>query len=223
MPKLIRKKRDVVVKVDAGLKRLYAEALGQFERATAEGAKSWDHRYEAVADIVEHVPPLFLAGGFSTETDFFASVLQENRQSVYRNMRVAKYASADDIERFTSSRLDAAITYVETKNGGPLRGRTPIDFAKLRFPFKREGKTVSKTMVDITMAELRDAIALLKGRETASKKASPLGRALSEVLKRSKVKGASVSVSASQVVLRVPVSGIDAVAAALAKFKSPKT
>ncbi len=217
-----RKLGGVVVKVDASLKRLYAEALDQFEHASAEGAKSWDRRYEAVAEIIEHSPPLYLAGGFASEGDFFAQVLRENRQSVYRHMRVAKYATPDDIERYTSSRIDAAITFVETKNGGPLKGRNPIDFAKLRFAFKREGKIVNKALADITMLELRDALALLKGREASSKKASPLARALNDVLKRSKVKGASVSVSASQVILRLPIAGVDAVVAALATFKSPR-
>lgn len=222
MAKRIQKKQPVIVKVDVALKKLYAEAIRALERATAEGAKSWDVRYEAIGDIVEHEPPLYLAGGYSTETDFFAQVVQENRQSVYRNMRVAKYANPDEIEKYTTSKLDLAITSVETKNGGPLKGRNPIDFAKLRFAFKRDGKTVTKSMNDVVVSELRDSIALLKGKEASSKKASPLAKAIDAVLKKTNVKGASASVTASQVALRVPTADFDTVARAFANFKSPQ-
>lgn len=39
----------------------------------------------------------------------------KKRKSVYRNMRVAKYPNPDDIEKYTTSRLDLAITFVEAK------------------------------------------------------------------------------------------------------------
>ena len=70
-------------------------------------------------------------------------------------------------QAFGSSRLDAAITFVETKNGGPLKGRTPIDFATLRFPVKG-GR---KKLADATVEELSAAIATLKGVTHTSTKA----------------------------------------------------
>ena len=84
----------VTVKVDSSLKKLWTESSARLSKATAEGASSWDERYEAAIDIIEHEPPLYLAGGFSTEADFFAKVMNEQRVAVYRNMRVAKYATA---------------------------------------------------------------------------------------------------------------------------------
>lgn len=219
------KKRNLVVKVDvdAALKRLYTEALKRLEVATAEGAQSWDRRYEAIADILEHNPPMYLAGGYSTEAAFLTKQIGENRQAVYRNIRVAKYANADDIEKYTPSRLDLAITFVETKNHGPLKGRTPIDFAKLHFPFKQGDTLVSKTLAEITVAELHDAIAHLKGREASSHKASPVAKALDASIKKAGVKGVKVSLTKQSVTLRLPVEAIAKVAKALVGFKPPAT
>lgn len=219
MPKPIKK--PVVVKVDATLKKLYAETLHRLNEATNEGAKSWDHRYEAIAEILEHEPPLYLAGGFATDADFLAKQVKENRQAVYRNIRVAKYANPEDIERFTAARLDLAISFVETKNGGPLKGRTPIDFERLHFPFKQDGKRISKNLADITVVELRAAIALLKGHQTNSKNASPIARALGAAIKKTGVKGVTASVSKKLVTLHIPLADLNKVAAALSKFKPP--
>lgn len=147
----------VTVTIDASLKKLWHDATARLRKATAHGALSWDERYEAIADIVEHQPPLYLAGGFATEKAFFEESLGEDRSTIYRNMRVAKYATAKEVETYGGSRLDAAITFVETKNGGPLKGRTPIDFTTLRFPIKEGGKKLA----DTTVEELREAIATL--------------------------------------------------------------
>ena len=115
-----------------------------------------------------------------TEKAFFEKSIGEDRSTVYRNMRVAKYSTAKEVETYGASRLDAAITFVETKDGGPLKGRTPIDFATLRFPLK-EG---TKRLADATVEELRSAIATLKGHHRASTKASPEATAISNLCSR---------------------------------------
>ena len=214
--KLTAKSSPVTVTIDASLKKLWTEATARLHRATAEGALSWDERYEAIADIVEHQPPLYLAGGFASQRAFERS-LGEVHSSVHRNMRVAKYATAKELETYGASRLDAAITFVETKNGGPLKGRTPIDFATLRFPVK--GGT--KRLADATVEELRAAIATLKGHAHSSRKASPEATALSLLLSKGKVKGVTFDVRKDIVVLRVPLASLSAAGRALAAFKAP--
>ena len=90
MPKEAEKKTaKVVVKIDAGLKRLYAQAMKRYQDATRKGRMAWRERYEALAALVEHDPPMFIAGGYSTEEEFFKTEVEEARQTVYRNMRVA--------------------------------------------------------------------------------------------------------------------------------------
>jgi hypothetical protein len=212
-----RKTAVITVKVDESLKKLWAEANRRLTQATTEGVSAWDVRYEAVADIIEHEPPLYLAGGFSTESAFFAAVMKENRATVYRNMRVAKYATAKEIETYGASRLDAAISFIETKNGGPLKGRTPIDFGTIRFPIKEGTKRLS----ELTVEQLRAAIANLKGRKVLSTKASPEAKAIQTLLAKTKVKGLSVDVRRDVLVLRVPLPSVATVAKALASYKPP--
>lgn len=207
----------VTVKVDASLKKLWTESNARLVKATSEGASSWDQRYEAAIDIIEHEPPLYLAGGYSTEADFFAAVMKEDRSTVYRNMRVAKYATAKEIETFGTSRLDVAIGFIETKNGGPLKGRTPIDFSTLRFPV--EGGT--KRLAELTVQDVRAATAKLKGRGKTSTKASPQATAITDLLTKAKISGVSVDVRRQEVVLRVPLASVAAVGKAISGYKAP--
>ena len=211
------KSSAVTVTIDASLKKLWTEATDRLQKATAQGALSWDERYEAIADIVEHHPPLYLAGGFATEKAYFEKSIGEDRSTIYRNMRVAKYSTAKEVETYGASRLNEAIKFVETKNGGPLKGRTPIDFATLRFPVGAG----TKKLADATVEELRAAIATLKGHAHTSKKASPEATAISSLLSKSKVKGVTFDVRKDVVVLRVPLASISRVGRALAAFKAP--
>ena len=222
MPKKVVLKKPlkpavVSVTIDASLKKLWQDASAALAHATTEGAQAWDERYEVIADIVEHQPPLYLAGGFSSEKAFFETAVGEDRTTVYRNMRVAKYATSREVETYGASRLDAAITFVETKNGGALKGRTPIDFSTLRFPIK--GAT--KKLADATVEELREAIATLKGRASASRKASPEATAISSLLTKNKLKNVTFDVRRDVVVLRVPLAALSTVGRALASFKAP--
>jgi hypothetical protein len=238
-----RKLVPVTVAVDPVLKKLYAEALRRLERASAEGAQAWDVRYEVISDILEHQPPLYLAGGYSSDAQFFAKHVGEDRASVYRNIRVARYATPSDIELYTSSRLDRAITWLETKNGGPLAGRNPIDFSKLRIPvLVRDGdsssdrsvrsprsprsprsarEVVAKPLSELSVADLNDAIALLKGREAASKKSSPEARAVAQSLQNAKVKGVTFQLRRGVLVLRVPLEQVVQTGKALAAYRPP--
>lgn len=227
-PRRTRSTAPVTVTVDVALKKLYAEALDRLEKATAEGAKAWDVRYEAISDILEHEPPLYLAGGFSAEHQFFAKHVGEDRTTVYRNTRVAKYATPAEIETYSASRLSAAIVWLETKNGGPLKGRNPIDFAKLRIPVREAGQNpgeppriVSKPLAELSVEQLRGAIALLKGRQNASKKASPEARELTALLSRAKVKGVTFELRRGTVVLRVPLDAVAETGKALAAYRAP--
>lgn len=127
--------RDVRVPVDAALKKRYDALLAEIERAKAAGTREWDRLWEAVGEMVEHEPALYLIGGFKTDREFFAKVLgDEGRRNAYRNMRVAKFASPKDEEEYGVSKLDAALSYIEAKIGHALEHPPlPIAFDRLRF------------------------------------------------------------------------------------------
>lgn len=213
--KPVKRSAEIVVKVDASLRKLWNDASERLTRATSEGAQAWDDRYEAIGEILEHQPPLYLAGGFATDQAFLKEVVAEERTTIYRNVRVAKYASAKEVERYGSSRLDLAITFVETKNGGALKGRTPIDFAALRFSTPG-GK---KSLIEASVEDVRHAIAELKGKKTTSEKASPEATAIKKLLSAAKVKGVAFDVRRELVILRIPLAGLGAAAKALAKYR----
>ena len=52
-----------------------AAALSALEAADREGAQAYDRKYEAIGEIIEHDPALFLAGGMSTLGAFVAKYL----------------------------------------------------------------------------------------------------------------------------------------------------
>ncbi len=213
-------RKSVVVRVDRKLKALYDEAMAKLHAAQSEGAHAWDDRYEALGAIIEHEPPLYLAAGFSTDLDFITSV-GEDKTSLYRNVRVAKYASPVEIERYGASRLDLAIALVEAQNGGPLKARTPIAFEKLRFTVKVAGKLATKSFGDLKVEDLRAALALAKGREARSKQASPVSLALTQAFKKAKVKDVTFTASAKRLVVRLPLDQVARVGAVLASLRLP--
>lgn len=211
----------VTVDVDKNLKHLWEAEARKLTQASKGEASSWDDRYEAIAAILEHEPPLYLAGGFSTDADFIKKVVREDKSSLYRNLRVAKYANPSEVELYTVSKLDLAIAIVETRNHGPLKGRTPIAFEKLRFPFLDGTETVTRSFPDMTVGQLRSALALARGRDVKSKNASPAAKRIAAALKASGVKGVTFSVSTKTCSLRVPLEGLGRVAKALSGWTAP--
>jgi hypothetical protein len=135
-------------------------------------------------------------------------------------VRVAKCASADDIERHGASKLELAVKLIELRNG-PIKNRTPVAFEKLRCTFDDGEQTVTRAFPDCSVDELRQAIALAAGRESRSKKASPAARAVALSVKKAGVKGVTFSVSARKLSLRVPLDGVAKVARALVNFVPP--
>ncbi len=90
----------------------------------------------------------------STLADFVAKYLPgEDLRSVLRNARVARYASPDEETKHGTSKIDAAIDYIEGKNGRQAAGRIPVDFAKLRIPIEKG----SVAFAEATVQQIHDA------------------------------------------------------------------
>ena len=123
--------RDVKVAVDPALKKAWDAVAARLDAAEHEGAKAFDAIWEAAGEAVEHDPPLYVFGGYKTAAEFFAQRLHTDKRTAERNIRVAKYASPADEERYGSTNLDAGIRWLEAKHG-PLAGRMPVAWDKLR-------------------------------------------------------------------------------------------
>lgn len=167
-------------------------------RGGGERSDARDRLRETVAEIVEHDPPLYLAGGFATDNAFFGGVLKETERSARRNIRVARYASPAEEVRFGTSKLDAVLGFLEAKSGA-LKGRLPVDLDKLRIPIARGESTVSLGIEEATVEEIAAATRALKRKEgAAARKTSPVVAAVSSELKSAPLRTISVRLSAGK-------------------------
>lgn len=163
-----RPRRERLVKVDATLKRTYDELVSQLRSHKREGASAFDALWETVGAIVEHEPPLYVVGGYKNDTEFFAGELGEKRRNAYRYIRVAKYASPNEEEKYTVTKLDAALGFIEAKLGHPLaHPPLPIAFDRLKIPVEHEGKPRKLPLVD---AHVEDVLAATRALTRSSKK-----------------------------------------------------
>ena len=147
-------KGDVSVKVDGKLKKAYDDLVAVIADASRKEAADFDRRWEAAAKIVEHNPPLYTLGGYANADAFYREVLQEEPRNARRYVRVAKYASPDEEVRYGTSKLDAALGFIEAKLGHPLEHPPlPVAFEKLRVPVSSGTKSLESASVpEITAA-----------------------------------------------------------------------
>lgn len=120
------KTADTSVPVDASLKKRWDQLKNLIDDAKARGASDWDSLWEAAGAIVEHEPPLFVVGGYKNDREFFEEVLGEKARNAYRNIRVAKFASPREENKYGVAKLDAALAYIEAKLGAPLEDASPL-------------------------------------------------------------------------------------------------
>jgi hypothetical protein len=93
--------------------------------------------------------------------------------------------------------------------------------ACLKLHFTRDDKTFTKSLLDIAYADLVLAVSQATGHAAKSVKQSPSAKAVNAALKRSGVKEAKATVTKNFVTLRMPLTGLAAVAKELADFTPP--
>lgn len=215
---------DVKVAVDAKLKGQWDKTLAAIEKAKGQGAEAFDELWEAVAAVVEHDPPLYVIGGYGSAAEFFEEVLKEKARTAYRFIRVAKYATPQEEERYGTTVLDAALAYVEATIGKPLSGPLPIAFDRLRIPVTRDGKSTRLSLAEATAEEIAKATRELttkSGKSTAAP--NPVEHALQGAMAgNSSLKTVRASVRGGVATFsKVPVASIPVFGKALAAVKVP--
>ncbi len=212
------KQPDVAVKVDAKLKARWDMLSKLVASAKGRGASAFDELYEAVGDIIDHDPPLYVVGGYANVREFSLAVLKEKERTVTRNVRVARFASPRQETDYGVSKIDAALGYLEAKAGKPL-GRVPVDFASLKIRVTKGKETRSVKFEDATVEQLRAATTALRTRAgTSTAKASPLLRGLRAKLGEGEAfAGTEVrEANGALTFVRVPVGALGAFAKMLA-------
>lgn len=153
----------VSVKVAPALKSAWDKHMAVLTKAQGQGAKAFDELWEAVDAIVNHTPPLYVVGDFATANAFFEGVLKETPRTAQRNIRVARFASPAHEQRYGVAALDAALGYLQAKNGAPLSGHEPIDFDRVMIPVTAKGKTTRLGLGKATVKQIAAATAALTG------------------------------------------------------------
>ncbi len=212
------------VKIDRALKRAWESARHALVQAKHQGAGAFDALWETIGLIIDHDPPLYLAGGYATTKAFLADYVEENERSAQRMIRVAKYASPDEENTYGVSLLDAAIAFVEGKLAAPAKGRVPVDFAKLHVPIRRDGVDLRVPLIEAKVEEVRAATRALGRSGAATHKAppSPVVSAITRALAGRRFRGVKVSLAHGQLHLSgIAVPDFAAVVRALARVKLP--
>lgn len=220
--------RRATVEIDPALKKQWDALAHALDEAARKGASAFDALWEAASAIVEHEPPLYVVGGYRDAADFFRKKLGETKRNAYRYMRVAKFASPHDEEKYGTTKLDAALSYIEAKLGAPLvHPPLPVAFDRLRIPVSRDGAAAKS--VPLADARVEDIVAATRAlAKHASKPTSSAERVLAEALKRTpslararaRVRGGVVSFTG--VPLDALVAFADAVRSAKVPAATPK-
>lgn len=213
----------VDLKVNQDLRKRWQRALEVVKDAKREGASAFDVLWETVAEIVEHDPPLYLAGGLATTKDFLAEHLGETERSARRWMRVAKYASPAEETRYGVSKLDAVIGYLEAKSGA-IEGSLPVALDKLKIPIERDGKTIHLPLAEATVDAIETATRKLKRKDQKHPRAaSPALVAITRELSKGKLRGISARISGGKLMLgAVPLDALADLADALRRIELPE-
>jgi hypothetical protein len=212
----------VRVRIDRALKRKW-EAARKVLRDTARGAASaFDERWETVAEVLEHDPPLYLAGGYASAAAFLRAETGDTIRTALRNVRVAKYASPAEEARYGVSKLDAVLSYLEARTG-PLAGRLPVDFSRLRLVVRRADGTHRVRVDEATVEEIRAAArALQRAARRSHPRASPIVKAVAAAFAKGELRQVRVQlVSGKLSFTAVPVKALAAFGRAVAAVRLP--
>ena len=162
------------MKVDADLKRRWLKVAGVVDDAKRRGMSAFDELWEAVHEIASHDPPLYLAAGCATFKAFLKEYVGEDERTARRNMRVARFASPNEEDKYGVSKIDAALSYLEAKAGEELKGRLPIAFERLKVPAAVEGVRKNVPFEEATVQQLAVATRELRSSTKGTAKEAPL-------------------------------------------------
>jgi hypothetical protein len=212
----------VKVAVDTARKKRFDVLLAAMNTSRRDEAGGFDAYWEAVGDILGS--ELYVAGGHATAAAFVRAVVKVPLRSALRNVRVARHASPAEEARYGTAVLDAALAYIEAKAGGPIEGKLPVAFDKLRVPVARGEGTGSILLAEATVDQVRAATrALLGGGKRASASTSPVEQAIGRAFRGTKaLHGITVRVRGGRVQLGAfPATALGELGRALAGVKLP--
>lgn len=153
----VEKPVKVVVPVNAALKREWDKLSKIIVTSSRDDARAWDAKYEAIAEVVAHDPPLYLAGGFADFQSFANKFLKEDARLVRDWMAVATHASPNEVLLYTPTKLALLLALLRAQSpNGSLPKTIPWKTVRVLVGTK-DGKPVKKTAVELSLTEIRAA------------------------------------------------------------------
>lgn len=210
--------------VDQTLKREYERAMKALEAASEAETEQWDAKWEAVGVILDHDPPLYLAGGFRDLKGFARKHLQGAAPETIRtSVRVAKHFDPAAEKLHGTARLALLLDYLEAGDG--KLPAVAIDPARTRVRVRRGRAFEPVRFPQLTFDELRAAVRHAKGGSKGARAADPAPLA---AVRQQLSEGGFAGVTLRGTAARYDVLGIGyddsaALHRALAKAKLPKT
>jgi hypothetical protein len=204
--------------VDKALAAHWKDALSRFEDAKRDEAARWDEQYEALGEILDGDPPLYLAGGYANEKAFLAAALPGvDVRSARRSCRVARYFDADDEAAHGVMKLDALLDYLEATRGVPVPPKKiHVEKQIVRVPKGKSTRPVA--FADATLAVLRASVR--RAKKQPGERASPAVVAVKAALEKHDFADVAVSIRRNQLTVSgIPVGRLVAFARALGSAK----
>ena len=177
--------KDVTAKVDPKLEAEWKKLAARIADAKGRGAEAFDELWEAAAAAVNHNPPLYVFGGYKSESDLFTRLFQTDLHSAKRNMLVARYATPKEEELYGASNLDAAIEYLQATHGS-LGASLPVAFERLKIPVHEGGHTKMVLFKNATVAEIAAATRELQAKKPGATATDLVAKAIGAALGKHK-------------------------------------
>ena len=162
---------DIAVPVNAALRAEWDAELTLLKSSALSGAEAFDRKYEAIARIVEHKPPLYLAGGYETFKAFASEFLHEDTKQVTDWMAVAKRATPAEEAKYSPTRMALLLSLLRVQSKDHSLPKS-VEWSQLQVSYHdHKGRLVKKRAVDASLSDIRAARAevLVKaGKRAAS-------------------------------------------------------
>jgi hypothetical protein len=204
--------------VDKALAAHWKDAFQRFEDAKRDEAVRWDEQYEALGEILDAEPPLYLAGGYANDKAFLAAALPGvDVRSARRSCRVALYFDAEDEAAHGVMRLEALLDYLEATHDAPLvPAKINTKKQTVRVPSGKSTRSVP--FADATLAILRTSIR--QAKKTPATRSSPAVTAVKAALAKHGFSAVGVSIRQNLLTVSgIPVGPLASCARALVAAK----
>ena len=211
-----------VPKMDPKLEAEWKKIEHTIEDASARGAEAFDELWETVGRAVNHNPPLYVFGGYESETDFYRRALKTDLRSAQRNIEIAGHATPQEEEEYGGSNIYAALQYLAAKFG-KLGSTLPVAFDRLKIPVHDGTHTRMVPFPKSTVVEIQAATRALQRKAAGEPVTDRTEAAIMKVLsKHAAFKNVRFSVHSGLVHVRsIPLASLDLFARVLSEVKLP--